>query len=144
MKKILSDKNDVKRILIITSNLNCGGRQRQIIQTIKLLYETGHFIIGIICLEKNQYYSEQAKKYTNFFIELEKKYNKIMLFLLVWKQFVKFKPVIVHTWDFYSSFFVFLPIKYYKVKFINGSIRDAGVEKSLRFLLKKFLLKIQT
>jgi len=59
----------------------------------------------------------------------------------MWQCYKDFKPDIVHTWDSLSSFYSYFPSKLYKVKTIDGSIRDAGVEKGLNKYFKRFLLK---
>ncbi len=133
------NKNKIK-ILYIIDGLFQGGKERQFIEILKGL-DRKKFTIGIVTFNKNLFYTTQAKELSDYFIEIDKYRNKFKPFFSIWTCFSDFKPDIVHTWDYLSSLYIYLPSKLKAVKFINGSIRDSGTEKGLKHKLKKLMLK---
>jgi len=127
-------------ILYVIDGLFPGGKERQFIEILKGL-DKEKFKIGLVTFNKNLFYTEQAKSLSGYFVELDKKANKFKPFVTIWSCFKEFKPDIVHTWDYLSSLFVYFPAKFYSAKFINGSIRDSGIEKGWQFYAKKWMLK---
>lgn len=128
-------------ILYVIDGLFQGGKERQFIEILKGL-DKDKFRIGIVTFNKNLFYTDQAKLLSEYFVELDKKTNKFKPFFTIWACFRAFKPDIVHTWDYLSSLFVYFPIKLCSAKFINGSIRDSGIEKGWQFYAKKRMLKV--
>ncbi|MBN2757720.1 MAG: glycosyltransferase [Bacteroidales bacterium] len=127
-------------ILYVIDGLFQGGKERQFVEILKGI-DRNIFKIGIVTFNKNLFYSEQAKSLSDYFIELDKTSNKFKPFFTIWTCFRDFKPDIVHSWDYLSSLYVYLPSKLKSVKFINGSIRDSGTEKGWKNKLKKLMLK---
>ena len=132
-------KNKIK-ILYIIDGLFQGGKERQFIEILKGL-DRDKFSIGIVTFNKDLFYTEQAKELSDYFIEIDKSKNKFKPFFSIWTCFSDFKPDIVHTWDYLSSLYIYLPSKLKSVKFINGSIRDSGTEKGWKNKVKKLMLK---
>ena len=128
-------------ILFVIDGLYSGGKERQFMELLKGLKKS-EYRTGIVTFHKNMFYSRQAKALADFFVELDKSNNKFKPFFNIFSVFRKFKPDIVHTWDYLSSLYVYLPSKIFGVKFINGSIRDAGIEKSWQYKAKKLMLKL--
>jgi len=128
------------KILYVIDGLFQGGKERQFIEILKGL-DREVFTIGIVTFNKNLFYTEQAKELSDYFIELDKIKNKMKPFFSIWTCFSDFEPDIIHTWDYLSSLYIYLPSKIKKVKFINGSIRDSGTEKGWKNKLKKIMLK---
>lgn len=129
------------RILFIIDGLKPGGKERQLVEIIKVLSQNKNYCIGVITFNKNQHYSSFIKENTDFFSELNKKLNPFLPFISIWKPINDFKPNIIHTWDSLSSLYSFLPCRSLGIKFVDGSIRDAGVDKSWHKQLKLFFLK---
>ncbi len=129
------------KILYVIDGLFPGGKERQFIELLKNL-NRADYQIGIITFNKNLFYTEQAKKLTDYFVELDKSKNKFKPFSSIWKHFKHFKPDIVHSWDYLSSMYAYFPLKRYKAKFINASIQDVGVEKGWKLSLKKMMLRL--
>ncbi len=128
-------------ILFVIDGLYPGGKERQFMELLKAL-DKSVYTIGIVTFHKNMFYTGQAKSFADYFIELDKSGNKFKPFFTVFSVFKKFRPDIVHTWDYLSSLYAYLPTKIFKVKFVNGSIRDAGIEKGWQFKAKKMMLKL--
>jgi len=126
--------------LYVIDCLNAGGKERQLVEILKNL-DKNKFKIGVITLNKNQFYTETVKKLTEYFCELDKYHNKVKPLFNIRKCFNEFKPDIVHTFDSLSSFYSYRVSKKYNSIFINGSIQDAGIEKGLEYKFKRYYLK---
>jgi len=128
------------RILFIIDGLHGGGKERQLYEIIKVLSKTPHLKTGIITFNKNGHYSNKIKELVTFFVELNKRPTRLEPFFTIWKHIRVFEPDIVHTWDSLSSMYAYFPTKIFKLKSIDGSIRDAGIENGWQLCLKKYFL----
>ena len=128
------------KLLYVCDGLRAGGKERQLSEIIKNI-DKQKFELGIITFNKNGHFSELIKKYVSFYKELSKRPTRLEPFFTIWKVFQDFKPDIVHTWDSLSSLYSYLPTRIFKSKLIDGSIRDAGIEKGWQLYLKRFFLK---
>jgi len=131
--------NETIRILFIIDGLRPGGKERQMVEIIKNIDPT-QFTIGVVTFNSKQHYSLQASEYSSFYKEIKKRPTRLEPLFTMWSCFNDFKPDVVHTWDALSSFYAYLPCKYYKIPVINGSVRDAGVDKGLNYNFKRFFL----
>jgi len=128
------------KVLMICSGLVPGGKERQLIEVIKNINKE-EYEVGIITFNANQHYTEQAKTYSSYFCELRKRPTRLEPFFSIWNCFVEFKPDLVHTWDTISSLYSYLPCKVLRIPIIDGSIRDAGIDKGMFKRLKILFLK---
>lgn len=130
------------RLLFVIDGLGHGGKERQLIEILRGL-DSSAIESGIISFNKDGHYSPEAKNLTqgNYF-EIDKKKSKISPFIEVNKIISNIKPDIVHTWDTMSSMYAYPAARLNGCKFIDGSIRDAGVESGWQFYYKKTFLKL--
>lgn len=129
------------KILFIIDGLKGGGKERQLNEIINSLLQDSPVSIGVITFNKNQHYTTSIKSKVSCFVELNKHPNPFLPLFTIWRHIVKFNPDIIHTWDSLSSFYAYLPSRYLKIKFVDGSIRDAGFDKGWEKVFKKFFLK---
>jgi len=134
-------ENKKINVLYVIDGLLPGGKERQFIEILKGI-DRSLFKIGIVTFNKNHFYTEKAKELSDYFVELDKSKNKFRPFLSIWRCFKEFNPSIVHTWDYLSSMYVYLPSKIKGVKYINGSIRDSGTEKGWQNKAKNLMLRL--
>lgn len=135
------EKRNKIRILYLIDGLYPGGKERQFIEILKYL-NRDEYHIGIITFNKALFYQEEAKRLADYFVEIDKKEGKFKPFFRIGKYFKEFKPDIVHTWDYLSSMYGYVPTKRYKAHFINNSIQDVGVDKGITRMLKVLMLKL--
>ena len=110
------------KLLYFIDGFFAGGKERQFIEILRHL-DREIYTIGIVTFNKDLFYTETAKALADYFIEIDKT-KKLKPFISVWKPINKFKPDIIHTWDYLSSLYVYLPSRIRRIKFINGSIQD--------------------
>lgn len=129
------------RILFATDGLGNGGKERQLIETIKHL-DSSLFNVGLITFNNNQYYSELGERISEYYSVFIKEKNILEPFLSVFEAFENFKPDIVHSFDILSSMYTYIPSILYKAKIVNASIQDSGLDKGWQCKMKKCLLSI--
>lgn len=127
------------RVLFITDGLSGGGKERQLVEILKF-FDKKKYEIAVLTFNRNQHYTETVKKITNYYY-LRKRPTRLEPLFSIWRVFLEFKPDIIHTWDSLSSFYSYLPTRYYRAKLIDGSIRDSGIEKGWQYHFKRFFLK---
>jgi glycosyltransferase involved in cell wall biosynthesis len=127
-------------VLYVTDGLAAGGKERQLLELIKNL-DKKEFACGVITFNSHQHYSAQAKDRCDRYWELKKRPTRLEPLYSIWKCFREFKPDIVQTWDSLSSFYAYLPCKAHHIPLIDGSIRDAGIDKGWEYIFKRFYLK---
>ena len=127
------------KILYASDGLGNGGKERQLIETIKNL-DRNLFEIGLITFNSNQYYSKLSKQISDYFIVFKKDKSVFEPFISVFEAFERFKPDIVHSYDLLSSLYTFLPSKIYNSKIVNASIQDTYLDKGWHKKFKKLLL----
>jgi len=135
-------KNKIN-ILFVIDGLAGGGKERQLVEILKNI-DKSRFELGVVTFNKNQHYTQQVTQLADYFKYIEKQSNKLKPLTAIWQVYQEFKPNIVHTWDSLSSFYSYLPSKYFKAIIIDGSIRDAGVDKGWNYHFKRFFLKRAT
>lgn len=129
------------RVLYIIDGLHGGGKERQLVELLRIFSKSNDFLIGVITFSKNKHYSKTVKILAPFFVELRKRPTRLEPFISIWWHILRFKPDIIHTWDSLASLYSWLPIKLLSIKYIDGSIRDAGIEKGWQLFLKMFFLR---
>ena len=133
-------KRDI-RILFLIDGLNGGGKERQLVEIIRYLKGDDRYTMGVITFNKNKHYSVTVRENVPFYFELNKRPTGLEPLFTLWKYFWRFNPDIVHSWDTLTSLYACFLTSFSRAKFINGSIRDAGIEKKWQKALKGFLIK---
>jgi glycosyltransferase involved in cell wall biosynthesis len=129
------------RVLFVIDGLYGGGKERQLVEIIRILKDNKTIHLGVITFNKEKFYSDIVKNIVPYYIEIIKRPTRLEPFIHIWKYIREFKPDLIHTWDGLSSLYAFPPSRKYGIRFVNGSIRDAGIEKGFEKVIKRFLLK---
>jgi glycosyltransferase involved in cell wall biosynthesis len=129
------------KILYATDGLGNGGKERQLVETIKHL-DSNKFDIGVISFNTNQYYSELAEHLSEYYSVFIKDKNVLEPFISVFNAFERYKPDIVHSFDVLSSMYTYMPSILYRSKIVNATIQDSGLDKGWQYKIKRFLLKV--
>jgi len=128
------------RVLQVIDGLGAGGKERQLIELLRLI-DPDKFIVGVVTFSiLHQHYVTEALRLAAFFRELNLK-RKIRLFKEMKHSIAEFDPDLIHTWDTFSSFYALRPARSAGIPLIDGSIRDAGVERRWEYLYKRYFLK---
>lgn len=133
----------MQKVLMLTTFLNAGGRERQIISLINAISNDKNVEIHLVIVnDSDLFFSEVFQipiKITILNIENHKslkvayELNKIVR---------NFKPDIIHAWDEHIVFFS-LPIALiHRIKFINGSLRHGILKLKPRHLLRNILFRL--
>jgi len=121
-----------------------GGKERQLLEILKYLNNSGYIFQvislssrGLLFEKLKQYYNNQTVLIARSSIGALKAIGKL-------REFIKANKSIslYHTFDSLSALYLIIASLGLNVKIINGSVRHAGVEKSLNYLLDIILLKL--
>ncbi|MFC2110889.1 glycosyltransferase family 4 protein [Bacteroidota bacterium] len=126
------------KILMLTDGLRSGGKERQLVEIIEHIND--QFEIGVISYNTNEFYTDLVKEKVKYYAEIDKTKSKILPFFSTFNHIRLFKPDIIHTWDSLSSFYSYYSSMLFKIPFVEGSIRDAGIEKGWQRKLKLFFI----
>ncbi|MDD5362914.1 MAG: glycosyltransferase family 4 protein [Ignavibacteria bacterium] len=127
------------KILFVTDGLGNGGKERQLIETIKYL-DRNKYSTGVLTFNSSQHYTKKARALADYFEEVSKDKSRVEPFFQVFNSFEKFKPDIVHSFDLLSSCYTYVPSKLYKSAIVNASIQDVGLDKGRQKKVKKYLI----
>lgn len=128
------------KVLYATSNLGPGGKERQLVETISHI-DRNTVYPELIVYSKGAFYSESVKKKNIVLYEIQRGFTKIGPFFRSWSIIRQFRPDIIHAWDTLSMVYTYLPARFFGSRIIDGSIRDAGVDKGIFYYYKRFFLK---
>ncbi len=126
------------RILMFTDSLRAGGKERQLVELIKVLLKKG-IKIELVSMNKNIFYKEilNLDIKIHFLIRKFKKDPSIMIRL--GKICKSFQPDIIHTWDTMTSIYAVPVAKLLRIKLLNGLIRDSP--NKIKIFSKKWVAK---
>lgn len=116
------------KILLIANGLRSGGKERQVTELVKGLMDNPSLQILLLIMNEEIFYHDIYKTGVKIKIlpqKLHTTYRNIYKIYTVCKEF---KPDIVHSWDYMSSFYVLPSILLLKIKFVNGAIRFANIK----------------
>jgi len=125
------------KILYIIDSLGSGGKERQLYEMIKSMSSYDQFSIEIIVLSNNVYYNDIYNYNVIIHLWPRKSLFDISLLKKIYIKNKYFKPDLIHTWDMFSTLYAIIIAKIFKIKLINGSIRNATPNKMFS---KKWIL----
>jgi glycosyltransferase involved in cell wall biosynthesis len=127
------------KILFITDGLGNGGKERQLVEILKLL-NSETFNKYLLTFNSNQHYTETAKSLSDAFYYIDKSKSKLDPFFYTFEIFEKLKPDIIHVFDLLSVIYSYFPSSLYKKRIINATIQDTQADIGFEKALKKYFL----
>lgn len=127
------------KILIVTSSLPNGGKERQIIELSKGLLEK-KIDFKIVSFSASNYV-EGLDTFIDSFIVIDRNKGLLKSFLKYVKLINAYRPSAIHSWDHLSTFLSVIPKLIFRLKLIDGSIRGAktlAIRKKFMFFTKPF------
>ncbi len=129
------------RILYCIDGLRTGGKERQFIELVKTLAKLNDIELFIVCMgEEDFFLSEIEKTAVPFRFIIRKIRWDPFVFVQLYKTVRYFRPDIIHTNNWVSSFYALPIAKVTGAILINGSIRNAFPPAGLRWWLEKIIL----
>lgn len=117
------------KIVQVIDNLYAGGKQRRLLTIVKGLIEKFNVHIDIVLLRDEIMYDEVFQLPVKVYI-INRRFKKDpMVFVKLSKILKESRPDIIHSWGGQPSTYVFLLAKFLKIKFVNGLITNAYVNK---------------
>jgi len=129
------------RLLFIINGLRFGGMERQLVEVVKSLKNSGHSAY-LVNLKSIDPFCKVVEPYLDspiFYLDRRKSRFALTLFTL--SRLVKdIKPDVVHVQDSFSAFYALPVVKLLGHKLVNGSIRHAGASHGWDYWFEKLLL----
>ncbi|KAA3607016.1 MAG: glycosyltransferase [Calditrichaeota bacterium] len=130
------------KVLFITDTLDCGGKERQLVELLKG-FSREEFEYHIITMKKDAFFNEEAKKFASSFHVIEREWRWDFAILRRFaKVFKEIKPDFIHGFNPMASLVALVATKLFRVKtlVINGGLRSAPIQfsENIKFF-KKFL-----
>ena len=121
------------KILLFIDSLKTGGKERQLVELLKRIKEKRQIKAELVVMNQDIHYPEvyDLSIKINYLIRSYKK--DIKIFFQLYYLCKTSKPDIIHTWDSMTSFYALPIAKWFKIKLINGSIRNATPLKMFSF-----------
>ena len=129
-------------IAYITDGLGYGGKQRQLSEFVKYFSVNQHKVFVYYFNEKEGFLPI-VKQIAHKVIRIPRAKKKSLYpFLFLQQSFKKNRLDLIHTFDSMSTFYSIIAAKSQNIPIIDGSIRDAGIEKKGEYLFKRINLKL--
>ena len=113
------------RILIVANGLRSGGKERQVLEIIKGLSSREDIEVILVIMNRDIFYDDIYN--VNIPIEIVERKDKSAITVLrsFYKLCIKYKPEIIHTWDYLSTLYATPVARILRIKLLNGAIRFA-------------------
>jgi glycosyltransferase involved in cell wall biosynthesis len=128
------------KVLYYTDSLRLGGKERQLIELLKGLKQRDIEVL-LVCMDRGEFYEPDVKALS---IPLKYLFRTMRWDPLVVHGFYRlvreFKPDVIHTNSMMSSAYALPVARLLGIPIINGSIRNAFQNSSLRWKVERALL----
>ena len=117
-------------ILFLNDTMGTGGKERRMLELIKLLV-IRNFEIVLLSLSEEVGY-DYINQLPIIFITLNKSKISFKPFTVINQIIKKYKPDVIHSWGSLSSLYVLPFIVNSKIPFVNGFLADAPLNLNIR------------
>lgn len=120
------------KILFLIDSLRSGGKERQLVETLKFLATRNDITCELVLMAEEVHYSyiEDLQIPTH---QIMRKYkNDPSIFFKFYKLFRGIKPDVVHSWSSMCSVYAVPAAKMIGVPFVNGFLRDAPLSLCIK------------
>lgn len=129
------------RVLHFIDSLRVGGKERQLVELLKGLCRHSEVEQLLVCMDDDDFYAPEVRILP---VRLEylirKKRWDPFIFVRFWGIVRRFRPQIIHTNSWMTSFYALPIARLVGTKLINGSIRNAFSSGGWRWKIEKALL----
>lgn len=133
------------KIAFLTDTTKVGGKERQLVEMIRYAKQQLGFECHVFCLYDNPGFGHVLAEISDSFTKINRPTKKSLSpFLQLYRHFRHREIDIAHSFDPLTFFYAFPAAKMLRIPIINGSIRDAGVEKGAHYYFKKASLLLAT
>lgn len=130
------------RVLYYTDSLRLGGKERQLVELLKGLKQRSVEVL-LVCMDRGEFYEPDVKALN---IPLKYLFRRVRWDPLLVHGFYRlakeFQPDVIHTNSKMSSAYALPVAKLLRVPLINGSIRNAFQNSSIRWKVERALLAV--
>ncbi len=113
------------RVLLFIDYLRAGGKERQAVELLKALSKSGDIQFQVAVMNEEIHYHDVLDLGIPIHFLIRKMRKDPAIFPKLYKICKDFRPHIIHTWDFVSTFYATPIAKLLGIKLVAGFIRSA-------------------
>lgn len=129
------------RILHYIDSLRLGGKERQSVELLKGLSQRKGVELLLVCMGQEDFYKREidALRIPSRFLIRRVRWDPC-IFLRFFRTVTDFRPDIIHTTCWMTSSYALPVSKLFRIRLINGSIRNAFSTGGIKWKLEKLLV----
>jgi hypothetical protein len=131
------------RVLYLIDSLRAGGKERQTVQLVLGLAARPDVSIQVVWLDREDFFAQALRESTVCCTPVPRRRRwDFSVFTRLCRICRKFQPQIVHTTCWMTSFYGWPIARLTRAKIVNGSIRNAFQDHSVRWHVERLLLRM--
>lgn len=136
-------KESPLRVLLCVDSLGLGGKERQVVELVRGLSARPHLDVRVVCFSTDDFYVGQLAGIDAEIRFLPRRIRwDLGIFAQLRRVVWRFRPAVIHTNGLVSSFYALPVAKVNRIPVVNGSIRNAFTDTSVRGRLETLLLQL--
>jgi glycosyltransferase involved in cell wall biosynthesis len=117
--------NDKLKVLMITDNLACGGKERRLISLIKQFSKLNFIDVDLALIDNERFYDDVPINPKRIHILGRKKKHDLSVFVKLYNLVKKTDPAIIHSWGSMPTIYALPAVKLLSKKILNAEIVNA-------------------
>jgi glycosyltransferase involved in cell wall biosynthesis len=119
------------RILFFIDSLTSGGKERRLIELMKMLILRQDIQFELIVMSNDIHYKEVFDLDIKIHYLIRKTKKDPYVFYKFYKICKRYNPDIVHCWDSMTAIYSIPACKFLNIKFVNGMVVDAPLKQNI-------------
>jgi glycosyltransferase involved in cell wall biosynthesis len=119
------------KIIFFIDSFPAGGKERRVLELMKGLKKEPDIEFELVIMTNDVHYEEVYNLNIKIHFVIRKTKKDISVFSQFYSICKNFKPDIVHCWDSMTAVYMVPVTKLLRIKFVNGMIADAPVQKGI-------------
>jgi glycosyltransferase involved in cell wall biosynthesis len=129
------------KVLYFIESLRMGGKERQHVELLKGLFLQTDINVLVVCMDREDFYRSLIDEVGVPLQYLERRVRwDPSLFRHLYRIIVRFRPHIIHTDSWMTTFYALPIAKLLRISLINGSIRNTFSSGGIRWHIERLLL----
>jgi len=113
------------KILQIIDSLGSGGKERQLVETLKFLSGIDGINSELVVMSDDIHYSYIDDLNIKTYLVIRKSKKDLSIFFKFYRLFKETRPDVIHSWSSMCSVYAIFAAKMLGIKFVNGFLRNA-------------------
>lgn len=135
--------NEKLKILMITDNLACGGKERRLISLLKYFSKMYFIEVDLVLIDNERFYNDLPVHPKQIHILGRKRKHDLSIFTKIYNLVKQIDPALIHSWGSMPTIYSLPAVKLLSKKILNAEIVNAPQSISFeQFLRTKVSFKL--